>query len=109
MKDIVGKDFEIGADGGQGHAALVVEDGMLKIKGEAGYPVQKIVAPLALLVDKFLDKVEQLLPGDQKALAEKLKAEAHEELGKLFAKAVSLAAEAHAAEPEVTGKAPEQG
>lgn len=83
MKAIVEKD--IGGDGAQ--VGVYVDPTHLSV--QVKYPLEKIVDPIGKLLDKAVDKVEQWIPGDQKPLAEKLKAELREELVDLLAKGVS--------------------
>jgi hypothetical protein len=73
---------EIGGDGAK--AGLYVEGSDLALK--VTYPIAKIVDPIAEIADKAIDKVEQWIPLDQKALAESLKLEVREKLAELFAK-----------------------
>ncbi len=79
MKTIV--ETEIGGDGAK--AGLYVNDQELSIK--ISYPTSKILEPIALVADKAIDQLDKWIPGDQKEIADKLKAEIREELAKLFA------------------------
>lgn len=84
MKEIIAKEFEIGSDA-KAKALLGVEAQSLKAQVEIVYPIAKIIEPVTQSVDKALDKLEQLIPGDwDKALIEKLKEEYKEELLKLL-------------------------
>lgn len=85
MKELIGVDQEVGGDGGKVKAALGVEADQLKLELAATFPIAKIVEPAMKVVDGLVDKLEQFIPGDQKALAETLKKEAREELVKLLA------------------------
>lgn len=85
MKQIVGIDQEVGGDGAKVKAGVGVEGDQLKIELSATYPLAKVVEPAMKVVGNLVDKIEQFIPGDQKALAETLKKEAQEELVKLLA------------------------
>lgn len=84
MKQIIGIDQEVGGDGAKVKAAVGVEADQLKIELAATYPLSKVVDPAMKVIDGVVDKIEQFIPGDQKALAETLKKEAREELVKLL-------------------------
>lgn len=83
MKTIIEK--EIGADGAK---VGVYTDGVSFMLIES-YPVSKILSPVDALVDKAIDKIEQLIPGDQTGIAAGMKADADAALAKLFAEAVN--------------------
>jgi hypothetical protein len=73
---------EIGGDGAS--AGLYVDDSHLSI--QVRYPIAKVVEPIAKIADKAIDKLDEWIPGDQKAIADKLKAEIREEIAELLAK-----------------------
>lgn len=83
MKSIITK--EIGSDGAA--AELLVGEGKLAV--QVSYPLEKIVQPLTSVVDKVVDKLEQFIPGDQKNLAEEIKASARKELAELLAETLA--------------------
>lgn len=78
MKTIIEKGF--GGDGAT--TGLYVEGQALVAK--VSYPLSEALEPLYSVIDKAIDKVEQLIPGDQTGIAAKLKAEAREELTQLL-------------------------
>jgi hypothetical protein len=84
VKELIGVDQEVGGDGAKVKAGVGVEGDQLKVELAATYPLAKVVDPLMKVVDGLVDKLEQFIPGDQKALATTLKAEAREELVKLL-------------------------
>lgn len=80
MKELVGKEFEIGSDG-KGKAHVSVDAQSLVVGVEASYPIAKIIEPATKAVDDLLDKLEKIIPGDwDKPLIEKLKEEYKEKL-----------------------------
>lgn len=84
MKELFRKDFDLGSDA-SGQAVLGVNAEHLKLELSALYPTDKIIEPAAQAVDKLLDKLEKLIPGDwDKPLIDKLKEEFREELIKLL-------------------------
>lgn len=70
----------IGGDGAM--VGLYIEGGMLVEK--FAYPLDKVLSPVKDLIGRGVDKLEVLIPGDQKELAEKLKKEAFDNLVKLL-------------------------
>ena len=84
MKQIVGIDQEVGGDGAKVKAGVGVEGDQPKIEVAATYPLEKVVDPAMKVIGTLVDKIEQFIPGDQKALAETLKKEAKDELVKLL-------------------------
>lgn len=86
MKEIVKFDKALGDSGAKASGGLVVKDGSLTAQIEVSYPVIKIVEPVTKVLDKAIDKLEALIPGDwDKALLENVKKEYKEELAKLIA------------------------
>ena len=55
-----------------------------KLVEKVSYPLAKALVPFDELVGKAVDKLEALIPGDQKAIAEGLKKQAHEQIVKLL-------------------------
>lgn len=68
----------LGGDGGK--AGLYLEEGMIVAK--VGYPIASALKPITSVVDSMVDKLEALIPGDQKAAAEVIKAQYKAELAK---------------------------
>lgn len=86
MKSLVSIDKEVGGDGALVSAALGVRLTNLVAQVEVTYPIEKIIEPATKALDKLLDKLEKVIPGDwDKPLIEKVKAEYKEELLKLLA------------------------
>lgn len=84
MKELFSKEFEIGSDA-KGKAVLGVDAQNLQANVMVAYPVAKIIEPLTSTVDKALDKLEDLIPGDwDKAIIEKVKEEYKEKLLELI-------------------------
>lgn len=67
----------LGADG-KVKGSVGVEGADLKVQAEISYPVEKIITPVFQVVDSLIDKLEALIPGDQKALAAGAKSDARE-------------------------------
>ncbi len=78
MKELIKK--EIGGDGAA--VAVTVDEKNLNL--QVSYPLEKLVEPVAKVLDKAVDKLEQFIPGDQKAIAENLKKEIREEIAQLL-------------------------
>lgn len=51
------------------------------------YPIAKMVDPVMRAADALIDKIEAVIPGDQKAYAAKLKAEFRDDVVKLLSEA----------------------
>lgn len=77
----------LGGDGGKLVAAGGVDQNDLVLDAQVRYPFEKIAAPALQVVDSIIDKVEQWIPGDQKAMAEQFKADARKQLLELVKKA----------------------
>lgn len=84
MKDFVRYDKEIGGDGAHASGAVGVAGDKLRLEFAGEMPLSKIVDPAMKVVDGLVDKLEQWIPGDQKAVATQLKAEARAELVKVL-------------------------
>lgn len=66
------------SDAGKVSAELALENKMLKLKisGEYAYPAEKVLDPALAIIDQLVDKLEAVIPGDQKAMAQEAKADA---------------------------------
>lgn len=84
MKELLENDFDIGSDA-KGKAVLGIESANLVAEVSIQYPIAKIIEPVTKAVDKALDKLEELIPGDwDKAIIEKVKEEYKEKLLELL-------------------------
>lgn len=79
MKKLVGIDQSFGGDGAHLKAELGVEGANLRALVAVDYPLEKVLNPIFVGVDKAVDALEGVIPGDQKAIAEQLKAKIREE------------------------------
>lgn len=70
--------------GEQGNAAASVgvegSDLVVQIEAKYKYPIEKVIEPAMKVIDGLVDKLEQVIPGDQKAYAAALKADARKQL-----------------------------
>lgn len=88
MKDLVKFDHAIGAEGqdlkGSAGGSLGVDgsDLVAQVQVQARYPIAKVIEPAMGVLDGLVDKLEALIPGDQKALAAAAKADARAALVK---------------------------
>lgn len=82
MKIIVGFDQAVGGDGAKVKGSLGIDGSDLALDMKAVYPLDKLVDPAMKAVDALIDKVEEWIPGDQKAMAESLKVEFRADLVK---------------------------
>lgn len=85
QKKIVGFDKDLGSDGAKVNGALGIDGENLVANVAVTYPLAKVIEPVMKGVDNLVDKLEALIPGDQKGLAAKLKQEAREEILELIA------------------------
>lgn len=86
MKKLLDFDKELGGDGGKVEGALGIDGDHLSAQVAVKYPLAKVVEPATKALDKALDKLEKLIPGDwDKPLIEKIKVEYKEELIELLA------------------------
>lgn len=85
MKELIGHEQAVGADGAKVAAKVGVEGVNLKAELAVVYPIEKVISPAIQVINDMVDKLEQVIPGDQKAFAEQLKADAKEQLVKLLA------------------------
>lgn len=62
---------------GSAHVAIGVKGDNIRVEAAvaAEKPIVEVIDPLAKLVDGFVDKVEQWVPGDQKLMAAAFKTE----------------------------------
>lgn len=80
MKTIAEISKPVGGDGAQVHGGLYIAEKNLKMKVECDYPLEKILEPATKAIDSALAKLEKVIPGDQTALLEKVKADYKREL-----------------------------
>jgi len=85
----------LGGDGAK--VGAYIEGADLTVK--ATYPLGKVLLPVNKVIDEIIDKVEAWIPGDQKAIAEGMKADAHKRLVELLSESVP----AQEAAPAVEG------
>lgn len=84
MKELFKFDQEIGDSGLKVGGALGVNASDLSINIALKYPLEKVLEPVLKVVDAAFDKIEDLIPGDQKAIALGLKEGARKEIVKLL-------------------------
>ena len=84
----------LGGDGAK--VGAYIEGADLTVK--ATYPLGKVLEPVNKVIDEIIDKVEAWIPGDQKAIAEGMKADAHKRLIALLSEGAVEAAPAPAVE-----------
>lgn len=82
MKRIVGFDNDLG--GGKVGGELGVSGSDVEANIHFKFPIASILAPVEKVVGDGLDKIEQLIPGDQKVFFEGLKKELMEQLVKVL-------------------------
>lgn len=82
MKEIIKHEAALGADGAKFQAQLGVKGEFLSANVAVEYPIEKLVTPALEVINKLVDQIEEFIPGDQKEMAAKLKAEAKESLVK---------------------------
>ena len=80
---------ELGGDGAKAAAGLSVSGEALELGIKVTYPLAKIVEPAGLIIDQLVDKLEALIPGDQKAMAAQAKADARAALVKALSEAAA--------------------
>lgn len=89
MKKLVGYEHDFGGGDVKGKAsaqvAIDATDIVMEIAATGRVPVEKIAKPAFDVIDNLVDKIEQWIPGDQKAMAAELKKDARELLLKLIA------------------------
>lgn len=100
MKEFTSINKPLGADGNF-KAALGLEGQMLTAKIEVGYPVAKLAEPILKAGDDLVDKIEALIPGDQKAMATAAKADFRAAVMKLITEQTTQAL----AEPQAENQA----
>lgn len=107
-KTIYSHKQKLGSDG-EVSGALGIQGDKLRIEASVAYekPIGEIVEPVMKVADQFVDKLEQWIPGDQKAMA----AEAKADLRKALVNALKAGAPEQAPAPQVEAPAetPAQG
>lgn len=90
MREITKIDHSFGEQG-SAKLALGVEASDLVLTGSASYkiPLAKVVDPVMNVVDGLIDKLEQLIPGDQSAMAAEAKADARAALVKVLSESAA--------------------
>lgn len=84
MKNLFAVNQAIGGDGANLVGGLGVDGVNLQVNLEVTYPIAKIITPVMAIVNKLIDELEQLIPGDQTVLAATLKTAAQAELVQLL-------------------------
>lgn len=82
MKNLISFDQDLGGDGAKLNGGLGVAGDQLQAQVSVSYPIAKIIEPAAKVIDQLVDKLEALIPGDQKAMAASAKADARAALVK---------------------------
>jgi hypothetical protein len=80
MKELAKIEKDLGSDGGKLSGALGIVGADLSLQISVSYPIVKVAEPILKISDALVDKLEALIPGDQKELADKAKLEARAEL-----------------------------
>ena len=88
MKEIIKHEAAVGADGAKVQALVGVEGQFLSANVAVQYPIEKLVTPALDVINNLVDQIEEFIPGDQKEMAAKLKAEAMEALVKALSEQV---------------------
>lgn len=95
MKEFAKLNQPIGSDGGVvvGAVSGGIDEQFISVKAEVElkYPTAKAVEPLTAVVDKLVDKLEAVIPGDQLAMAAEAKAEAKAAILKIIAELAAKA------------------
>lgn len=76
MKELVSFEQALGGDGAKLHGKVGVVSTDLTVQVAVAYPVEKIIEPAMKVIDGLVDKLEALIPGDQKSMAASAKADA---------------------------------
>lgn len=84
MKELIGYHKDLGESGGKVSGVVGVSADHFKLELSAEYPIEKLIEPATKAADSLIDKLEAVIPGDQKAFFGKLKAEYKEELIKFL-------------------------
>lgn len=82
MKRIAGFEQDLGTHGGKAKGDLGIDGNDAVIQIQARYPLQAIIEPVGRVIDQLVDKLEAVIPGDQKEMAAKAKAEVRAQLVK---------------------------
>ncbi len=75
-KSLISFENDLGGDGAKVAGGLGVAGDQLQADVRVTYPIAKIIEPAAKVIDGLVDKLEALIPGDQKAMAASAKADA---------------------------------
>lgn len=94
MKELASFEQGIGGDGGKLQGKLGVEGADLTAQINVKYPIEKVVEPVLKVVDGLVDKLEALIPGDQKKRAEQAKLDARAAIVKAITETPQVAVEA---------------
>lgn len=100
MKELVSFEQALGGDGAKLSGKVGTESSDLTVQIAVKYPVEKIVEPALKVIDSLVDKLEALIPGDQKAMATAAKADAREAILKALTDGEYKPAELPAPTPE---------
>lgn len=88
MKELVGFDHALGADGGKVAGGLGVDGANFSANVQLLYPIAKVIEPATNLIDELITKLETIIPGDwDKPLLESVKVEYKAKLVALFSEA----------------------
>lgn len=91
MREIASFEQGIGGDGGKVQGKLGVEGSDLTAQVNVKYPIAKIIDPVMGVVDGLVDKLEAVIPGDQKAMAAQAKLDAREAIIKALSETSAVA------------------
>lgn len=86
-KQLLAFEKEIGGDGAKAAGAIGVEGDQLKASVAVTFPLAKVIEPVGTVIDQLVDKLEALIPGDQKAMAAQAKADARAAIVKALSEA----------------------
>ena len=76
MKQLAQVEQAVGGDGAKLNGALGIDQSDIVAQVEVRYPIAKVIDPVMEIVDKLVDKLEAVIPGDQKGMAMQAKADA---------------------------------
>lgn len=98
MKELVSFEQLLGGDGGKIQGKGGVEGTDITLQLSVKYPVEKVLEPAFKVIDQLVDKLEALIPGDQKAMAQSAKVDARNAVLKYISDSTSA--------PQVPAPAP---